>query len=96
MPHISLLLLMTDLNQFYLVLKIVYCFQALFSILQQETRDLAGIVSEVADSFMTVELYDFALKYYLMLVGDIRHGNVRGFRTCLFFSLMNSTKYMRR
>lgn len=65
--------------------------EALFSVLQRETCDHAGLISEVADSFMSLELYDFALKYYLMLEGNVGRDNVRETIICLFFSLLNST-----
>lgn len=49
--------------------------EALFSVLQRETCDHAGLISEVADSFMSLELYDFALKYYLMLERNVGRDN---------------------
>lgn len=49
--------------------------EALFSVLQRETCDHSGLISEVADSFMSLELYDFALKYYLMLEGNVGRDN---------------------
>lgn len=45
--------------------------QIIFSALQQENASQhPDIVTEVADSLMTVEHYESALKYYMMLEGD--------------------------
>ncbi|KAK9283298.1 hypothetical protein L1049_011535 [Liquidambar formosana] len=50
----------------------------LFSVLQQESAyDHTDLITEVADSFMSLEHYDSALNYYLMLEGN--DGDDNGF-----------------
>ena len=55
---------------FLLSLKLVNCLQFYFSALQKENAKLRmGLVMAVANSFMTLQHYELALKYYLMLEG---------------------------
>lgn len=55
----------------YAVLTLPSNVQIIFSALQQENASQhPDIVTEVADSLMTLEHYESALKYYMMLEGD--------------------------
>lgn len=50
--------------------------EVLFSILQRESvNDHAHLIAEAADSLMSLEHYDSALKYYLMLEGSAKGDN---------------------
>ncbi|KAK7825405.1 general transcription factor 3c polypeptide 3, partial [Quercus suber] len=51
--------------------------EVLFSILLHESvNDHAHLIAEAADSLMSLEQYDSALKYYLMLEGSAKGDNV--------------------
>lgn len=52
--------------------------QIIFRAVQSENASQhPDIVTEVADSFMTLEYYESALKYYMMLVGDGNKNKVK-------------------
>lgn len=64
--------------------------QILFSFLQKGSScDCADLITEIADTYMSLEHFDCALKFYQMLEGNLEN-NVR--KTGLFFLILFLTK----
>lgn len=57
-----------------LIICIFNVLQTLFSFLQKGSScEHADLITEIADTYMSLELFDSALKFYLMLEGNLEN-----------------------